>query len=300
MRRRVPKLLADGLFNYIPERCPQWQKSKKCNKEDRCHRSHGWLEIIFHPLLFKTKICKSNHKNGVCREYGVYCAKAHNPTEIRNLVKIYGENWKRHYDLSLRETNTASLSIAKSQRGSTCGSAGSSRMQSARDVFEDRVMDQRNIVSTCPSEQNNNGTRTNARSKSTSFAVVNSSANSPFFFALSPLFGEFNSICDLMADIPLDRGVSSYTQLYSDTGTLPEVKNSDLKIPDPEMQWDRSWHSSRTTGPLQESQSESSSNSYFMSPLRDTWRISESLDLDWKMDVKQGDKENRLPDELNN
>merc|ERR1719334_2261008 len=38
-----------GLFNYIPEACPEWHKSKTCFMGKRCPRSHGWLEIIFHP-----------------------------------------------------------------------------------------------------------------------------------------------------------------------------------------------------------------------------------------------------------
>jgi len=68
----------------------------------RCPRSHGWLEIIFHPLLYKTKLCTAPRRNGVCSAYGVYCAKAHMRSEIRSLVEIYGENWKRHYDIANR------------------------------------------------------------------------------------------------------------------------------------------------------------------------------------------------------
>jgi len=40
--------------------------------------------------------------NGVCRLYGIYCAKAHKRSEMRNLAKIYGKDWKVHYDLSKR------------------------------------------------------------------------------------------------------------------------------------------------------------------------------------------------------
>jgi len=35
---------------------------------------------------------------GVCSKYGIYCAKAHSENEIRNLVTIYGKDWKRHYE----------------------------------------------------------------------------------------------------------------------------------------------------------------------------------------------------------
>jgi len=37
-------------------------------------------------------------RKGVCSKYGIYCAKAHNENEIRNLVTIYGKDWKRHYE----------------------------------------------------------------------------------------------------------------------------------------------------------------------------------------------------------
>lgn len=104
MKRRVPIQVKSngGLFNYIPKICPEWQKSKKCPFGENCPRSHGWLEVIFHPLLYKTKLCKAPRRNGVCSEYDVYCAKAHMRSEIRSLVEIYGEKWKRHYDIEDR------------------------------------------------------------------------------------------------------------------------------------------------------------------------------------------------------
>jgi len=70
----------------------------KCSMGKACHLAHGWLEVIYHPLLYKTKLCQSTLKKGVCSEYGIYCTKAHNENEIRNLVKIYGKEWKRHYE----------------------------------------------------------------------------------------------------------------------------------------------------------------------------------------------------------
>jgi len=69
-----------------------------CSMGTSCYLAHVWLEIIYHPLLFKTKLCESNLKKGVCRKYGIYCAKAHNENEVRNLVRIYGKDWKRHYE----------------------------------------------------------------------------------------------------------------------------------------------------------------------------------------------------------
>jgi len=104
MRRRVPKQMISngGRFNYIPEACPEWSKSKKCFMGMSCPRAHGWLEIIFHPLIYKTKLCTAPRRNGVCGAHGVYCAKAHTRSEIRTLAKIYGENWKIHYEISDR------------------------------------------------------------------------------------------------------------------------------------------------------------------------------------------------------
>jgi len=100
MMRRVPKIIPSkgNLFNYIPKACPEYKKTKKCSKGDACYLAHGWLEIIYHPLLFKTKLCESSLKEGVCSEYGIFCAKAHNQKEVRNLVKIFGKDWKRHYE----------------------------------------------------------------------------------------------------------------------------------------------------------------------------------------------------------
>lgn len=119
MKRRVPTQMKSngGLFNYIPEACPEWRKSKKCFMGKSCPRSHGWLEIIFHPLLYKTKLCKAPRRNGVCGAYGVYCAKAHTRCEIRSLVEIYGENWKRHYDIANRLKVTSNRRPIKATTG---------------------------------------------------------------------------------------------------------------------------------------------------------------------------------------
>jgi len=115
-RRRVPKQDEHGCFNYIPKHCPEWQKTKYCRLGDSCLRSHGWTEIIFHPLLYKTKRCSSRHENGICKQYGVLCAKAHSAKELRNLVEIYGKDWKRLYDLPRKEKNPDSMSIFESGR----------------------------------------------------------------------------------------------------------------------------------------------------------------------------------------
>jgi len=103
-KRRMPKINEEtGEFNYIPKPCPEWSNSEICSMGEDCPRSHGWLEMIYHPLLYKTKLCKSKRKNGVCIAYGFYCAKAHSRSEIRSLVNIFGEDWKRYYDLTWRD-----------------------------------------------------------------------------------------------------------------------------------------------------------------------------------------------------
>jgi len=54
-------------------------------------------------------------KKGVCSKYGIYCAKAHNENEIRNLVTIYGKCWKRHYE-AYQVCDSEKLIINKSKR----------------------------------------------------------------------------------------------------------------------------------------------------------------------------------------
>jgi len=104
MSRRIPKQMrANGLFNYIPEICSEYKETKRCSLGESCYLAHGWLEVIFHPLLYKTKLCKSPYKKGVCKKYGIFCAKAHKWSEMRDLAKIFGEDWKRHYDTRFRD-----------------------------------------------------------------------------------------------------------------------------------------------------------------------------------------------------
>jgi len=102
-KRRVPALDEKRRkWNYIPKPCPQYRISNNCSLGDSCPRSHGWLEVIYHPLIYKTKLCKSKRKNGICIKYGLYCARAHSWFEVRSLVEIFGFDWSRYYDLSDR------------------------------------------------------------------------------------------------------------------------------------------------------------------------------------------------------
>jgi len=104
MKRRVPRLVDRGLFSYSPIACQEWQRSKKCGMGERCTRAHGWTEIIFHPLRYKTKLCKSKHQNGVCSRYGIHCANACTPRGIRCLDEIYGKNWKGYCEVSEKQS----------------------------------------------------------------------------------------------------------------------------------------------------------------------------------------------------
>jgi hypothetical protein len=287
MRRRVPSLREDGLFNYIPKLCPQWGNSMRCDKGDKCHLSHGWLEIIFHPLLYKTKICKSTRRNGICRQYGVYCAKAHKSWEIRNLVKIYGENWKKHYNLSLRDQDATTPVLTNRYSSSKSNSARFSKWHSNEVFISDCETDRRNIATTQWSEQNKGEGNPNTSSQFYSPTMdVNKSGNSPFFFTSSPLFGGYTSIGDVKTNRTLDEEITSYVQLYSENENMSESKNSDLsfscKFIDPEVRSDRTCNLTEDVFPLKEFTTSCSINSDLMSPFLETWKLSETLDVDWK------------------
>ena len=52
-------------FSYKPEACPNWNLkdfiyvySDGCPNSNSCKFSHGWKELEFHPLSYKTKPCK--------------------------------------------------------------------------------------------------------------------------------------------------------------------------------------------------------------------------------------------------
>jgi len=275
MMRRVPSLGKDGLYNYIPEPCPQWQELKNCSLGKSCQRSHGWLERIFHPLLYRTKMCKSGLKNGVCREYGVYCAKAHKPTEIRNLLKIYGEDWKKHYDLSLRE-KTDTLSIVKVQ--GKCiekSDISQSKRQSVGFFFSNNLPEKSN--DRCSDRAAARGSNDTSPT-STNFST---DVQSPMLLASPPLFGDYSSICGQISDLELDGGVTSYAQLYSEKLTMFETNDSGLKnsskssIPKrPSLKFplDSTQQSQGINVNSMESYSVCSTDLYFMSPSGENWK----------------------------
>jgi len=294
MRRRVPALGEHGLYNYIPEPCPQWEKLKKCSLGESCPRSHGWLEQIFHPLLYKTKMCKSNQKNGICREYGVYCAKAHNPSDIRNLVKIYGENWKRHYDLTLREKRVDSPEVVKVQKKYKELHNTLPKRQSVGKSFNNSLAARVNRL--C-SEQTLTLTRIRTSPTLTS-AQPQIDPHSPLLFTSPPLFGDCIGVCDRISTLTLEEGVTSYTQLYGVKDNMFKVDDFDLKNCKsllPKVSWNCTWQSTETYIAAQESSAAFSSHSKFRSPIGKNWKNGDKLDVHWNIGGKfsGGNKENR-------
>lgn len=56
-------------YKYNPVQCPDWSQDQifnyeqgKCPRGMKCEKSHGWKELEFHPLYFKTKNCSNSHK----------------------------------------------------------------------------------------------------------------------------------------------------------------------------------------------------------------------------------------------
>jgi len=283
MRRRVPVQGEHGLYNYLPKPCPEWQKLKKCSLGEGCPRSHGWLEIIFHPLLYKTKMCKSDMKDGVCREYGIYCAKAHKPREIRNLVRIYGESWKKHYDLSLRGKGDTLSPVKTRGRWLKKSYRTQSKRQSAGFFFTENVPDKPN--GPCSTHAGRRG------STKTSTTLVNSKTvidpESPIIFTSPPLFADYTRLCESMPDLSLDGGVTSYTQPYSKKVSI--VENS-YNSPIPKLPWDCIWYSLETDVPV-----ESSYASLSNSIIKNMKKCNVSY-VDWKIDDKVSEWDKEKPD----
>jgi len=212
-----------ALFNYIPKPCPEWRKHKKCILRDSCPQAHGYLEMIYHPLLYKTKMCESYQKSGVCRKYGIYCAKAHNLGEIRNLVKIYGWNWKRHYDLSLRKSGTKVInkSAVRFDKPLVVKHAGYCRSETILKYLEGFPSELSNSLrKLCLNEkQGLIGTQSNMKQNRSRVVddfkqkKKNQTSESTSLFSPSPLFGVTNNVDEEMPNIWLEDAVPT-TELY--------------------------------------------------------------------------------------
>jgi len=277
MRRRVPEQDENGRFNYIPEPCPQWKQMKKCCIGESCPRSHGWLEIIYHPLLYKTKMCRSYNKNGICQEYGMYCAKAHSPKEIRNLVKIYGEDWKNLYDLSKQHKGSGVTTSMKSN---------------FKYLPSNTPSEQNNGMTELYSDQNQGQDNTNTSQLISSKAIIET-LESPLKYFVSPsLSGTCESICSDMCDLFLGDEAPCYMDLYDDTQEACDtVAGSTFNTWSPmsQVSQDNTWVFPSTALSSQESSS-SSGNSNLLNPSDfEPCDTSCCLDVISKMDVKKPD-----------
>lgn len=74
-----------NIANYEPVSCPHWKSTdyilnyeNGCPNREKCNKCHGWKELEYHPLLYKTKPCSV--KNCV---KGRDCPNYHNVHEKR-------------------------------------------------------------------------------------------------------------------------------------------------------------------------------------------------------------------------
>lgn len=84
-RRRIPQFNPSTLnFAYSTTLCT----SATCSYPD-CPSSHNGLEMSFHPVLYKTKLCTGRLEDGRCNVRGLHCAYAHSQAEIRTPGLMY-------------------------------------------------------------------------------------------------------------------------------------------------------------------------------------------------------------------
>lgn len=80
-RRRRPTYGVNG-WNYKPTMCNSIKV--ECKAGEDCQYCHNREELVYHPLVFKTKLCEYmvDDKN-FCTKYGRHCAKAHSNEDKR-------------------------------------------------------------------------------------------------------------------------------------------------------------------------------------------------------------------------
>eukprot|EP00923_Selenidium_pygospionis_P038352 GHVN01066935.1.p1 GENE.GHVN01066935.1~~GHVN01066935.1.p1 ORF type:complete len:621 (+),score=65.00 GHVN01066935.1:160-2022(+) len=92
--RRCPFYLTDkNALRYLPYTCPLIQLretdvtlTNKCDRGGHCPFSHSWEEVFYHPLFYKTTVCKAFHQ-GNCDSY--YCPLIHGLAEQRTVTRTY-------------------------------------------------------------------------------------------------------------------------------------------------------------------------------------------------------------------
>jgi len=209
---------------------------------------------------------------------------------VRNLVEIYGENWKCHYDLSCRE-ETVLLSNSISQHkfmGNATGITLSERMRNDRKIFHNG--NQPNRINNISASDNIKKTLKAIRKGS---QVGSESAKSPSSVSCIPILSE------RMADLYLNCEVNSYIDLYN--GKPRDLKRETNFVVD-----DHSFQQSRNTTWCTQAKSVQESNVSSMSnwmdrfpDVQDDWKNLDPNDIDnfWKMEGKlcESDKENVDP-----
>jgi hypothetical protein len=61
---------------------------KDCPNPMSCQWCLGKDELIYHPLIFKTKMCDGClDDKGYCSKYGRHCAKAHSEDDLRKPIR---------------------------------------------------------------------------------------------------------------------------------------------------------------------------------------------------------------------
>ncbi|EKX73902.1 conserved hypothetical protein [Theileria equi strain WA] len=86
--RRCPFYLRDSsILRYVPACCPDVELGEgttvlrnSCPRGNNCSFAHSLEEVYYHPLVYKTEVCK-DYRLGKCKTY--YCHLVHGLAEIR-------------------------------------------------------------------------------------------------------------------------------------------------------------------------------------------------------------------------
>ena len=80
-------------FNYEPIACKMWNSKKiilkyddGCSLSQNCFHCHGWKELEYHPLVYKTKICPLG---GNCAQTKKHCPFYHHSNDERFFYLIF-------------------------------------------------------------------------------------------------------------------------------------------------------------------------------------------------------------------
>jgi len=229
--------------------------------------------------LYRTKLCKSHYRNGVCREYGVYCAKAHKPSDARDLVKIYGENWKRHYDLSGRDEN-----VLSSNSKSESTSEGSNEVV----AVSMRMRNNRMITNQCFHKNSLSKHSTSYHFKKKVNDIYDDSQSISDNMDSPSLISCLPHLTECMTDLSLIGEVNSYVELYNDEHKAPRQDTSIAPLNTTWYNQVKSNHKFKTTSMSICKES--------LQDVQDDWKNYEPnpLDINWKMESKHSwsDKEN--------